>query len=199
MIKELSLTVKTEQGKEKIPIQVIYSKRKTIGLEVSGEGKVTVRAPEKLGDGILRDFVHSKETWILQKYLLMEKRRAVRMQRGEPDYVKDPSLEKRYRSLARIKIAERVEFFARQMGVTYGRISIRAAKTRWGSCSGKGNLNFHWKLILMPPQVLDYVVVHELAHRKQMNHSPAFWAEVEKVMPDYSRQRAWLKTWGQTV
>ena len=71
MIKELSLTVKTEQGKEKIPIQVIYSKRRTIGLEVSGEGKVTVRAPEKLGDGILRDFVHSKETWILQKYLVM--------------------------------------------------------------------------------------------------------------------------------
>ena len=71
------------------------------------------------------------------------------------------------------------------MGVTYGRISIRAAKTRWGSCSGEGNLNFHWKLILMPLEILDYVVVHELAHRKQMNHSPLFWAEVEKVLPDY--------------
>ena len=85
------------------------------------------------------------------------------------------------------------------MGVTYGRITIRAAKTRWGSCSGAGNLNFHWKLILMPDEVLDYVVVHELAHRKQMNHSPAFWAEVEKVLPDYRERRRWLKNWGQTV
>ena len=85
------------------------------------------------------------------------------------------------------------------MGVTYGRISIRSQKTRWGSCSAKGNLNYNWKLMLCPERVQDYVVVHELAHRKEMNHSPAFWAEVEKILPDYRERRKWLKTYGQTV
>ena len=85
------------------------------------------------------------------------------------------------------------------MGVTCGRISIREQKTRWGSCSGQGNLNFNWKLILMPPEILDYVVVHELAHRKQMNHSPAFWAEVERILPDWRERRRWLREKGGEV
>ena len=79
------------------------------------------------------------------------------------------------------------------MGISYGMISIREQKTRWGSCSSKGNLNFNWKLILMPEEILDYVVVHELAHRKEMNHSRAFWAIVEQVLPDYQERRDWLK------
>lgn len=66
-----------------------------------------------------------------------------------------------------------------------------------GSCSAKGNLNFNWKLVLMPPEILDYVVVHELAHRLQMNHSAAFWAEVGKILPDYRERRQWLKVNGQ--
>ena len=85
------------------------------------------------------------------------------------------------------------------MGVSYGRISIRAAKTRWGSCSADGNLNFHWKLVLMPPEILDYVVVHELAHRREMNHSDRFWAQVERVLPDYRERRRWLKEHGREV
>lgn len=96
-------------------------------------------------------------------------------------------------------ISQRASYFAAKMGVTYGRISIRAQKTRWGSCSGQGNLNFNWKLILMPPEILDYVVVHELAHRKQMNHSKLFWAEVERILPDYERRRRWLKENGGCV
>ena len=78
-----------------------------------------------------------------------------------------------------------------------GTITIREQKTRWGSCSAKGNLNFNWKLVLMPPEILDYVVVHELAHRLQMNHSAAFWAEVGKILPDYRERRQWLKVNGQ--
>ena len=77
--------------------------------------------------------------------------------------------------------------------MTYGRISIREQKTRWGSCSSVGNLNYNWKLVLMPPGVLDYVVVHELAHRREMNHSAAFWKVVTTWMPDYKKYRKWLR------
>ena len=79
------------------------------------------------------------------------------------------------------------------VGVSYGGITIRAQKTRWGSCSSKGNLNFNCLLLLAPAEVLDYVVVHELCHRREMNHSPKFWAEVERVLPDYDARRKWLK------
>ena len=79
------------------------------------------------------------------------------------------------------------------MGVTYGKITIRNQKTRWGSCSKTGNLNFNCLLMLAPPQVLDAVVVHELAHRKEMNHSPRFYREIEKVYPEYEKWNRWLK------
>lgn len=100
---------------------------------------------------------------------------------------------KQNRELARQRITRRVEYFAPLVGVTYNRIFIKEQKTRWGSCSSLGNLNFNWKLILLNEELLDYVVVHELAHRKQMNHSPTFWAEVERVLPDYRERRRRLR------
>ncbi len=90
-------------------------------------------------------------------------------------------------------IPGRVAHYAEQMQVDYGRIAIRCQKTRWGSCSQKGNLNFNCLLMELPPEIIDYVVVHELCHRLQMNHSGKFWAEVEKVLPDYRERRRWLK------
>jgi predicted metal-dependent hydrolase len=99
----------------------------------------------------------------------------------------------RLRSLASETIPPRVSYYANLMGISYGRITIRAQKSRWGSCSAKGNLNFNCLLMLTPPEVQNYVIVHELCHRKQMNHSPAFWREVEQIMPEYRRHRLWLK------
>ena len=90
-------------------------------------------------------------------------------------------------------------FYADRMNVSYGRISIREQKTRWGSCSNAGNLNFNWRLIFAPPAVLDYVVVHELAHRKEMNHSAAFYAIVEQVLPDYRSSQKWLRENGHQL
>ena len=199
MIKQLKLEFVFQGERREILMDVVYSARRTLGLEVLGSGQVKIRVPNRTKDGVIREFAEIRKAWIVEKYLLMERRQEEREKQGVPDYVEHPELEARYREQARARISERVAWFARIMGVSYGRITIRAAKTRWGSCSAKGNLNFHWKLILMPEEVLDYVVVHELAHRKQMNHSPAFWAEVEKVLPDYRERRRWLKTWGQTV
>ena len=96
-------------------------------------------------------------------------------------------------------IPKRLEKFAPLVGATYGRVTIRNQRTRWGSCSAKGNLNFNCLLMLCPEAVRDYVVVHELCHRKELNHSLRFWAEVEKVLPGYKVQRKWLKDNGGAI
>lgn len=106
---------------------------------------------------------------------------------------------KLYKKMARDVYEQKTAYYAKRMNVTYGRIAIRDQKTRWGSCSSAGNLNFNWRLILAPAGVLDYVVVHELAHRRQMNHSARFWSVVEEEMPDYKRYVKWLKEHGREL
>ncbi len=96
-------------------------------------------------------------------------------------------------SLAKIRLEERIRFYSETIGVRPGRITLREQKTKWGSCSSLHNLNFNWKLIMAPPDALDYVVVHELCHMIEMNHSPAFWAQVKKYKPDYELWRDYLK------
>jgi len=103
------------------------------------------------------------------------------------------------REQARKLITERVRCYAPIIGVTYGQIAIRTQHTRWGSCSSKGNLNFNCLLALVPPEVLDYVVVHELCHRKEMNHSVRFWREVERVLPNYKVSKKWLRENGKVL
>ena len=172
-----------------IEYHLIRSDRRSIGIEVDREGKVMVRAPYSCEKKRIDRFLLEKENWIRQKVKLQKENAMKRQEKREM-----PEAEKKYyRNLAREVLGARTGYYARKMGVTYGRISIREQKTRWGSCSGKGNLNFNWKLSLVPDEILDYVVVHELAHRKEMNHSNAFWNVVEKYMPDYKERRKKLR------
>ena len=178
-----------------IEYHLIRSDRRSIGIEVDREGKVTVRAPYSCEKKRIDRFLLEKENWIRQKVKLQKENAMKRQEKREM-----PEAEKKYyRNLAREVLGARTGYYARKMGVTYGRISIREQKTRWGSCSSAGNLNFNWKLVLMPPELLDYVVVHELAHRKEMNHSPRFWAIVERELPDYCNRREKLKILGRQL
>ncbi|MFA6318450.1 MAG: M48 family metallopeptidase [Elusimicrobiota bacterium] len=96
-------------------------------------------------------------------------------------------------------LAERLDFWCGKMGLRYERVRIKNQSTRWASCSRKGNLNFNWRLLWAPPEVLDYVVVHELCHLVEMNHSKRFWAQVAVWCPDYKRHRKWLRDHGRDL
>lgn len=197
-----AMTVKLEGVREDgqtliIPVEVLFSSRRTMGLEVKAHGQVIARMPGKVSRKTALQFIEKHSEWIIDKWLLAEARRRAEEIRGPKDYETDPEVKHAYREAARAKLSERTAFFAGRMGVSWNRIFIKETKTRWGSCSQAGNLNFNWKLILMPPEILDYVVVHELAHRKEMNHSPRFWAEVAAVLPDYRERRRWLKEHGR--
>lgn len=110
-----------------------------------------------------------------------------------------PQLEQIYRKLARQLLTERTMHFAAGMGVTPTGLRITGASTRYGSCSGKNSLNFTWKLVMAPMEAVDYVVVHELCHIRQHNHSAAFWAEVAAVLPDYREREQVLRRFGKVL
>ena len=179
-----------------IPIKIIRSRRRTLALEVREGGEVIVRAPLYSRKAEIDAFVKAHENWIITKYNLM-----ITKQNSKPEHVFPKPEEINAAQLNRIKakFAERTAYYAGLINVTYNGITVRNQKTRWGSCSSAGNLNFNWKLVLMPPELLDYVVVHELAHRKEMNHSPRFWAIVEKELPDYCNRREKLKILGRQL
>lgn len=174
---------------------IIRSSRKTLSLQITREGQVTVRAPKRISGARIHQFVEEHKDWILKKQAEM-RLRAEAEAVGAGMRACSQEEEAGYRQQAARVLAERAAFFAGQMGVSYGRITIRGQKTRWGSCSGRGNLSFNWKLMLCPGRIQDYVVVHELAHLKEMNHSRAFYAEVEKILPDYRERVQWLKRYG---
>lgn len=174
----------TEYAGQVFFFRILRSDRKTIALQIR-EGEILVRAPRRASTDMIREFVDSHGAWIA-KTMERQSRQTV------PDTL-DEAERKRLRQRAGEMIRKRVEYYAPEMGITYNRIFIKEQKTRWGSCSSSGNLNFNWKLILIGEELLDYVVVHELAHRKQMNHSPQFWQEVEKILPDYKERRRRLK------
>ena len=168
-----------------ITYTIIRSDRKTIAIHITPEGQVQVRCPHKMKNAEIYRFVAEKEAWI-RSHLA-----SIRPRPAAPKFT--PEELQCLAQRAKKSLPPRVAHYARQMGVTYGRITIRSQRTRWGSCSSKGNLNFNCLLMLTPLEVWDYIIVHELCHRKHMDHSPAFWAEVEKVMPNYREPKLWLQ------
>lgn len=176
-----------------IEYTLVRSKRKTIGIEIERDGSVVVRAPFFCSKARIDAFIWEKEDWILKtkKKILSRQTKA-----SDNGFAGDAfsSLEiERIKKLAKATIIPMVEEIAKEMGATYNGVSLRFQKTRWGSCSGKGNLNFNCLLVLMPPSVVRYVVVHELAHRFEMNHSKAFWEIVARYQPSYKEDRKYLK------
>ncbi len=178
-------------------VTVIRSNRKTVAIQVNSDLSVTVRAPRSASEKDIEEILKKKEAWI-SKHIEKIKKTKERLEAEPTEKLTREKVIALAEEALKV-IPARVEYFAKVIGVTYGKITIRNQKTRWGSCSSKGNLNFNCLLMLAPPEVLDYVVVHELCHRKQMNHSKAFWSEVEKVLPDYKEARKWLKEEGSQM
>lgn len=173
---------------EDLQIRIIYSKRKTISIELR-MNELLVRAPKGMSRYEINRFLNEKQSWLKKHWVKFQKRKRVLEQL--PLFTTDEIRELADQAL--ISIPEKVKKYATIVGVSYGRITIRSQHSRWGSCSSKGNLNFNCLLMLFPENVIDYVVVHELCHRKYMNHSVDFYAEVERVFPEYRRCQKWLK------
>ncbi len=172
-----------------LSVLLVRSSRKTLAVQIRADGTVIARAPLRMPKDRILCFLSEKASWIRMQQGKMQEREKMRQQAC---IHLDAAQEKELRERAKSVLAQRTAYFARQIGVTYGRITVRDQKTRWGSCSQTGNLNFNFRLILAPSEVLDYVVVHELCHRRQMNHSAQFWQEVAQVLPDYRKRKAWL-------
>jgi predicted metal-dependent hydrolase len=211
---------------------LVRSKRKTLALIVKPDGSLVVRAPLRMPEKPIREFIEHHAAWIKKK---QAEARAARlpaprqyvpgesfMYLGNPysleivsgqrkplvlegnfrlaDSVQSSAeleFERWYRAEAKQILNERVKLYASQYGLQYKKIGITSARTRWGSCSADGSLNFSWRLILAPLEAVDYVVVHELVHTVFHNHSRRFWKRVERIMPDYRERRKWLRKNGQ--
>lgn len=170
-------------------INIIKTKRKTIAVEIKRDLSIVIHAPIRMSDDEIQQFIDKKSSWIDKNIEKIKNKQAECSNLGKFTNEEIKSLAEKAKKL----ISDRAEYYAKTVGVSYGRITIRNQVTRWGSCSSKHNLNFNCLLVLCPLEVLDYVVVHELCHIKEMNHSNRFWSEIERICPNYETHRKWLK------
>lgn len=175
------------------PYDLIRSKRKSLSIEIRPDLSILVRAPQRASKKLIEDFVKSRHTWLEKNLKLMEDK--LNFLNLADDYLTEAEIQS-LKNQAKVDLLARIEKWAPIVGVSYNQVRIKAQKTRWGSCSTKGNLNFNCLLMLAPESVRDYVVIHELCHMLEMNHSPSFWSHVERVMPDYRIEKKWLKQEG---
>lgn len=171
---------------EPITYELIRSRRRTLALEVTRDARVVVRAPNRCAVGEIKRFVHSHEAWLRAHISRAEERK---LRRPEPTPEEAAALRER----ARRELPAKLEYYAARMGLKPEGMRITSAKTRFGSCSGRNRICFSWRLMQYPEEAIDYVVVHELAHIREKNHGRAFYALVERYLPDWRERRALLK------
>ncbi|MFH1772120.1 MAG: SprT family zinc-dependent metalloprotease [Candidatus Omnitrophota bacterium] len=213
--------------------KLFRSRRRTIGLEVTRDSELVVRAPLGISLQDIQKILFKKASWITKKKTLVKQRRVINQPKefvsgeifyylGKPcrlklidtdtirftDYLEFPKIRlldarghliQWYKNRAHEKIKERVDWYSKKIGLTYSIVKISNAKRRLGSCSARGNLNFSWRLVMAPLEVIDYVAVHELIHLLVKNHSRNFWNKVKLVIPEYRERRKWLKNNSQLL
>lgn len=170
-------------------VEVRRSKRKSAIIKITADMQIVVFVPLYVSDNEIEKMVISKSKWIDEHMLKVqstidERSKLEKITFEQVKELADQAVE---------YIPKRVKYYAEKENFVYNKITIKNLVSRWGSCSTKGNLNFNCLLMLTPDYVIDYIVVHELCHLREMNHSEKFWAEVEKIMPDYQRAELWLK------
>ena len=173
-------------------VEVRRSKRKSAAIKITADMQIVVFVPLYVSDNEIERMVISKSKWIDEHMLKVqstidERSKLEKITFEQVKELADQAVE---------YIPKRVKYYAENENFVYNKITIKNLVSRWGSCSTKGNLNFNCLLMLTPDYVIDYIVVHELCHLREMNHSEKFWAEVEKIMPDYQRAELWLKQSG---
>ena len=195
---ESTLRIKYQSAVYELTYRIVRSERKTLSVSIQPDCTITVRAPRSVSDSQIRRFLIEKQHWLITKYLEAKQKQET-IPCSDLTDTQRAALTRRYIDAAKEYFPKRVAYFHQFTGGTYSRIIIRDQKTRWGSCSSKGTLSFNWRLMLAPPAILDYVVVHELCHLRHMDHSPAFWQAVGEVFPDYASARKWLRKHGQEL
>ena len=181
---------------------LIRSRRRSIALTISRDATLVVRAPLFVSKGYIDRLVEKKGEWIEKKQEYFRKRAVEKkdtrlMYLGEVNTVQfknKKEVEAWYKKKAREVLTERMEYYSKLTGWSYRSMSINGATTRWGSCGPKNTINFSWRLLMAPLATVDYVVVHELAHTVEKNHSKRFWDRVREVLPDYKERQAVLKS-----
>lgn len=218
----------TVPGVEGICVHLRRSVRaRRLSLRVGrSDGRVTLTLPSRVPMAEARAFVAVQSEWITRHVTAVPPARRVRvgttlplMGREVPvvagggrsarhvdgavavpdDARAGPRVRVLLRSLAQARLAEAVDRYAHTLGRSPARLALRDPRSRWGSCSSRGDLMFSWRLVMAPVEVLDYVAAHEVAHLVHMDHSARFWAQVEALMPDYAARRAWLRAHGAAL
>lgn len=190
-VSKLRIDTKTWQpkmGEESLPVTFRRSRlSRSVRILIASDGKITVTGPLRVSQRFMESVLHAKQAWVLHEIAKIKKAGAFRK-------AEDIQVEyQQYKEIARTRVVEKLAYWNQYYGYTFGRVSIRKQRTRWGSCSAKGNLSFHYRIALLPEALADYLIVHELCHLKAFDHSPRFWALVEKTIPDYPKRRQLLR------
>ncbi len=192
--KRVKYTLGTRVASDGTEYELVLTERKTLAVEVRAE-KTVVRAPTRLSESLIDAFVVKNAAWIRRKRAENVERSRAAEEFGTLGREELAALADK----ARAYLPPRVAYYASLLGASYKKITVRCQKTKWGSCSAGGNLNFNLLLMLTPPEVIDSVVAHEVCHLKEMNHSKRFYDELFRIFPNYGACRKWLKENGGAI